>query len=364
MSVPAQAPRSTPESTAPVSHPAPSSSPIADDAQAFLDAAFAGQITDEADSGAGAPDVGEATPTTPAPDGAVEAVAEVQDQQPPPPARQPGSRRDRERSARGETPSSEPEAPAAESPASPLPPQPTREEIIAEHERQQAEARDREAAQTRERQRFAAWTGEAPADPANPSGPTVYQQLLERASQEIGEIDYATDTDAYNARVRDVNAARARLNEINERRAMLDALRSPFEQASRQEALTWIGQRFEAGLADAGVDTQAILAAGRGHADPMTAIVKALATSLRTAIEGEYRPRIAELEEDASAKDSEIDALRRQLGGRAPQPVRGGTPVSSTAAPTLDALDALGTRVSMDDLSPYLDMLPPAPSRR
>lgn len=204
------------------------------------------------------------------------------------------------------------------------------EEAIARRTKAAEEATNRERAEREKVQRYGKFTGEAPADPANPSGQTLYDQVRAEATRPIpNPSDYATqdEWDAFNRAVATQNVAKARLAEFDERRQMFGEFSTPLEQAAnaraRSEALAWLDGQFQRGLETAGLDPADILgSASKAPPDErLPAIVKALADHY----ESKYSPRIAELEEKAEADASEIDALRRQLGGHAPGPARGGT---------------------------------------
>jgi len=231
------------------------------------------------------------------------------------------SRRDRQRAARKQpTP-----APA---------PAQTPEQIIAAYEAKRQADEQSAAVAKAERERYARWTGDTPYDPRSPDGPTVYQQLQQIASQPVPTVSYETNVDEYNAKLAEINGAKARLAELDERRGLRGEVATVERQTARQEALGWVGERFEAGLAEAGIDVEKVLKAGLGQPDPMVAIVKAVASELKA----QQAPRVAELEDELAARDSEIDSLRRQLGGNASQAGRGGAAGANGAGTTLQRL--------------------------
>ena len=118
--------------------------------------------------------------------------------------------------------------------------------------------------------------------------------------------------------------ASAQFQELTERRQLIEndltPVRQMAQQAARTEAMQWFGDRFEAALAERGVDVQKVIGPHLSKADPMPSIL----ADLTTAIEAPHLARISELEEQHAADQSQIDALTRQLGGAAPQPLRGG----------------------------------------
>lgn len=368
VSVPQAAPLAAAEASQPSpAAPATASHDVVAEAQAFLDRAFSGGIPTEDDDAptipldeAAAPDAGQATPATPAePSAAEDAAAEEQQ-----PAEQPEkpSRRQREQAARAKP---EQQPPAPENAPQQAPTTPSREEIIAEWQREQEAKQEAERAQQERASRFGRFTGDAPADPTDPNSPTLYQQLQATAYQTIPTLGYDADQQAFDARERVIaerNRAQAQLAELDLRREMLNALAEPAQRTARQQALDWTGRQIEAGVAALGIDVQRVIAAGAGKPEPLAPMVQAVGAEVRRAVEAELNPRIAELSEERDALQSEVAELRRQLGGRAPQVVRGGAP-AATARVSIEALDALRP-TSADDLSAYLDLLPPAPGRR
>lgn len=366
VSVPQAAPLAAAEASQPSpAAPTTASHDVVAEAQAFLDRAFSGGIPTEDDDAptipldeAAAPDAGQATPATPAEPSAAEdpAAEEQQTEQPEKP-----SRRQREQAARAK-PEQQPPAPEDAPQAASAP---SREEIIAEWQREQESKQEAERAQQERASRFGRFTGDAPADPADPTGPTLYQQVQAAAHQPIPALGYDADQQAFDARERVIaerNRAQAQLAELDQRREMLNALAEPAQRTARQQALDWTGRQIEAGIAALGIDVQRVIAAGAGKPEPLAPMVQAVGAEVRQAVEAELQPRIAELSEERDALQSEVAELRRQLGGRAPQVVRGGTP-SQPARVSIEALDALRP-TSADDLSAYLDLLPPAPGRR
>lgn len=227
-------------------------------------------------------------------------------------------------------------------PPPPAPRAPTPDEIIAAHEARQAEIRQAQERAQAEFQRRAKYIGETPADPNNPQGPTVYQQLLNEVNAPLPDLpaEYAQVTPeqdaAHRAAVKRRNDAIVKLQEFNERRGLIQAEAEPLQQASRTEALNWIGNQFERGLADVGVDVQAVLSAGAAVApdDRMPAIVKALAAQIASPLNA----RIAEIEDDLAAQKEETDSWRRRAGGSADQVLRGGSPANGTGGSVLQRL--------------------------
>lgn len=367
VSVPAQAPRGEEASAPTPAAPTAASHDVVAEAQAFLDQAFSGNVelpTDDAGADAIASDdanvqdAGEATPATPAtePSAAAEAAAEESQ-----PSTTEKSRRERAAEAKAKA------KPVAEAQPAPAPaPTPSREEVIAQWQQEQEAARAAERAQQERLERFGRFTGEIPADPANPAAGSLYQRLQAVANQPIPQLGYDADQNAFDNRERvivEANRARAQLAELDERRAMLDAVRTPAETAARQQALAWTGERIEQGVTSLGLDVQQIVAAGAGKPDPLVPMIVAVGQQVRQRVEAELKPQIAELTEERDAQASEIAELRRQLGGRAPQVARGGTP-SAPARMSIDALDAIPVSRLGDEIGAYLDLLPPATGRR
>ncbi len=372
MSVPQAAPLGD-AAPPPQAAPATASHDVVAEAQAFLDQAFASGDLSGDDAGADAPiasdaaaqDANGATPATPdATASAEDAAAEAQQQ-----TRR--TRRQREDDARAKAQAapatSEPSAPAAqpEQQPPPAPPAKSRDEIIAEWQREQEQQAEATRQAEERRTRFARWTGDVPADPAAPTGETLYQRLQAVANQPIPSLGYDADQQAFDARERvisDRNRAQAQLREYDERRGMLNALAEPAERNAWQRAVNQYGQQVERGIAALGLDVQAAVAAGSGKPEPLVTLVENVGRQMRALVEAELRPQIADLTEERDALASEISELRTQLGGRAPQVTRGGVS-AQPVRPSLEALDALRP-TSVDDLSVYLDMLPAATRRR
>ena len=272
------------------------------------------------ESGAPATDVAaEATPVTPADESAPETAEEAAQTDPQPkPSRRQREEAQRMRAEREARQQADEDALARRV-----------EEAIARRTKAAEEATNRERAEREKVERYGKFTGEAPADPANPSGQTLYDRVRAEAFKPIpNPSDYATqdEWDAFNRAVAVQNVAKARLAEFDERRQMFGEFSTPLAQAAnaraRSEALAWLDGQFQRGLETAGLDPADILgSASKAPQDErLPAIVKALADHY----EAKYSPRITELEEKAEADASEIDALRRQLGGHAPGPARGG----------------------------------------
>jgi hypothetical protein len=227
------------------------------------------------------------------------------------------TRRERQREAR--------KAPAP-------PPQPTPEQIIAEYRRQQAEEQRVEAEQRARMERNAKWLGEMPVD-HNGERITEYERLRREALRPVEPGTTYEDLERHNATV-------ARYNELTERRQLLatevDPIRQSATQDAQAKALGWMGTQFERGLSETGLDVQSVLSAANGlpQDDRMPAIVKAMASQY----EAKYAPRISELEEQHETDQSEIDSLRRQLGGQAPRGMRGGMAANGVGKLTLKDL--------------------------
>lgn len=230
------------------------------------------------------------------------------------------SRRERQREARKQAAQAPPEpaAAAAKTPA----------EIIAEHEAQQRAAREAQERQEAEQQRYAKYIGEDRVNPNDPNSPTRYQQLLNEASTAIPDGDDQFYTEETRALVARVNRARQQLAELNERRGMLSEVYTPAQQAAQLQARDWLGNELERGLSEAGFDVPEILSSAQGVKDPnamIPTIVKTMTEKIEARVATPLKEKIEDLEDDLAAKDSEIDALRRQLGGAAPQALRGGS---------------------------------------
>lgn len=342
---------------------------IASDAQAFLDVAYAGQITDS-DEQAAAPveATPEPTPATPAPvdAAAAEAPAEEGGSEEAAPEQAAGpTRKEREAAARADRSTTPEPAPV---------PQPTREEIIADHERQQAEQRQAEAAARQQREQFAAWTGETLVKDANGQEITAYERARRLADAPIPTLDVTTATqeewDSYGARIAAINAAKAEKADYDRYRSFLDRVDEPVKQAktqaeaaARAEALTWMSGHFERGVTDAGVELAPVLQAGSTEPvaeQKVPAMFRAFADAVRSPLEA----RIEELEGTTAAQLAEIETLTRRLGGHVPQAERGGMPASAERT-TLDALSPIHPKaLKVEDLAPFMDQLPPAPRRR
>lgn len=229
------------------------------------------------------------------------------------------SRRERQREARKQAAQAPPEPPAAAK---------TPAEIIAEHEAQQRAAYEAQQKLQQERQRYAKYIGDDPVDPNNPQSPTRYQQLLNEASTAIPDGDDQFYTEETRQLVAKVNKARQQLAELNERRGMLNDVYTPAQQAAQLQARDWLGNELERGIAELGLNVPEVLASVQGIKDPnalIPQIVKTMGEKIKAAAVAPLNERIEDLEDDLAAKDSEIDALRRQLGGAAPQALRGGS---------------------------------------
>lgn len=233
-------------------------------------------------------------------------------------------RRQRQREARKQAAQAPPEpAPAVKSPA----------EIIAEHEAQQRAINEAREKQEAERKRFAKRIGDDPADPNNPNGPTRYQQLLSEASIPIPDGDDQFYTEETRQLVARVNRAKQQLADLDERRALLNEVYSPAQQAAQLQARDWLGNELERGIAELGLNVPEVLASVQGIKDPnalIPQIVKTMGEKIKAAVTAPLAEKIEDLEDDLAAKDSEIDALRRQLGGAAPQALRGGSVAAGT----------------------------------
>lgn len=231
---------------------------------------------------------------------------------------QKNARRQRQREARKQAAQAPPEPPAAaKSPA----------EIIAEHEAQQRAAYEAQQKRQAEQQRYAKYIGEDPVDPNNPQSPTRYQQLLAEASTPIPDGDDQFYTEETRQLVARVNKARQQLAELNERRGMLSEVYTPAQQAARLEAKDWLGNELERGIAELGLNVPEVLASVQGIKDPnalIPQIVKTMGEKIKAAVAAPLNEKIEDLEDDLAAERSENDALRRQLGGAAPQALRGG----------------------------------------
>lgn len=346
-----------------------SSESVVSDAQAFLDAAYAGELSDSGEQQTET----DATPATPDPTPAVATAAEAgsaegaeeaasQPQKP--------SRKDREASARAKPAEPDP-APAA--PPAAKPP----EQIIAEYEAGKIASAKAEADRKAEQERFAAWIGNTPVQDTNGGTVTAYERAKRLADQPVPTMPYEATQEqwtAYNERLGEINAAKAEVADYDRFRGFLARVDEPVQQAraqasqeARSEALTWMGTSFERGLAEAGVDLAPVIAAGSAETVPdrkVPAMLKAVAEHVRTATAAPLQARIEDLEGDIATRDSEIDALTRRLGGKAPQAERGGT-AAATGRPTIDALDAIHpSALKLEDLDAFMDMLPAGPSRR
>lgn len=245
-------------------------------------------------------------------------------------------RRQRQREARKQAATA---APAAEQ----LAPVKTPAEIIAEHEAQRQATEAAQQRQRQEQQRYARWIGDDPVNPNDPNSPTRYQQLWNDANTPIPDGDDKFFTDETRALVQRVNRAREQLTELNERRGMLQEVYSPAQQAAKREALDWLGNELERGMAEVGMNPQEVITAIKDPSVAIPTIIKQIA-SLKDA---EYRPQLDELEDELAAKDSEIDALKRQLGGAAPQALRGGVAAGGGGALTYERYMAMDSTERM-----------------
>lgn len=223
-------------------------------------------------------------------------------------------RRQRQREARKQA--------AVATPADQPAPEPvkTREEIAAEIRAQDAADQAAQQRQRQEQQRYAQWIGDDRANPNDPQSQTRYQQLWSEANTPIPDGDDKFFTDETRALVQRVNVARSKLQELNERRGMLGEVYGTAQHAARLEAKDWLGNELERGLSEIGLDPKQVIAAIK---DPNVAI-PTIVKQISAAKDAEYQPQLDELEDELAAKDSEIDALKRQLGGAAPQALRGG----------------------------------------
>ena len=292
---------------APVSSEAPAAGTT--EATSVTDAAVSTGTTPEAAT----PDLG----TSDSPSETSEAAEET------PTERQ--SRRERQREARKQA--------AAQAPTEPPPPPKTPAEIIAEHEAQQRAAYEAQQKQEAERRKFAKRIGDDPADPNNPNGPTRYQQLLSEASIPIPDGDDQFYTEETRQLVARVNRAREKLADLDERRALLNDVYTPAQQAARLEAKDWLGNELERGIAELGLNVPEVLASVQGIKDPnalIPQIVKTMGEKIKAAAAAPLNEKIEDLEDDLAAERSENDALRRQLGGAAPQALRGGSVAAGT----------------------------------
>ncbi len=228
------------------------------------------------------------------------------------------SRRERQREARKQAATPAPVPEPVKTPA----------QIIAEHEAQQQAAREAQERTTREQQRYARYIGEERVNPNDPNSPTRYQQLWNEANTPIPDGDDQFYTEETRAKVASVNRARQQLAELNERRGMLSEVFTPAQQAAQLQARDWLGNELERGIAELGFDVPEVLASVQGIKDPnalIPTIVKTMGEKIKAAVTAELQPKIDDLEDDLAAEKSENDALRRQLGGAAPQALRGGS---------------------------------------
>lgn len=249
---------------------------------------------------------------------------------------QKNARRQRQREARKQA--------AAQAPPEPPAAAKTPAEIIAEHEAAQAAAREAQQKQEAERQKFAKRIGDDPADPNNPKGPTRYQQLLSEASIPIPDGDDQFYTEETRQLVARVNKAKQQLADLDERRALLNDVYTPAQQAAQLQARDWLGNELERGIAELGLNVPEVLASVQGIKDPnalIPQIVKTMGEKIKAAAVAPLNEKIEDLEDDLAAKDSEIDALRRQLGGAAPQALRGGSVAAGTTVYTRERLSQM-----------------------
>jgi hypothetical protein len=244
------------------------------------------------------------------------------------------SRRERQREARKQAATPAPVPEPVKTPA----------EIIAEHEAQQRAAHEAQQKRQAEQQRYARYIGEDPVNPNDPQSPTRYQQLLNEANTPIPDGDDQFYTEESRALAAKVNRARQQLQELNERRGMLSEVFTPAQQAAQLQARDWLGNELERGLADAGLDVPDILSSAQGIKDPnamIPAIVKSMADKIEARVAAPLNEKIADLEDDLAAEKSENDALRRQLGGAAPQALRGGSVAAGTPIYTRERLSQM-----------------------
>jgi hypothetical protein len=244
------------------------------------------------------------------------------------------SRRERQREAR------------KQAAATPPPPEPvkSREQIIAEHEAQQRAAHEAQQKRQAEQQRYAKYIGEDPVNPNDPQSPTRYQQLLSEANTPIPDGDDQFYTEESRALAQRVNRARQQLQELNERRGLLQEVYTPAQQAAQLQARDWLGNELERGIAELGLNVPEVLSSVQGIKDPnalIPQIVKTMGEKIKAAAVAPLNEKIEDLEDDLAAKDSEIDALRRQLGGAAPQALRGGSVAAGTSIYTRERLSQM-----------------------
>jgi hypothetical protein len=241
-------------------------------------------------TGATPPDAGTAPEAT---DAAAEGQAATEGSD-----EEPKTRRERQREARKQPPA----------------PVKTADEIIAEYEAKRAdEARRAEAAKART-DKLARYLG---------SDEELAE--LERVINQPPPSDlYRADLDEQNQRNAEVARAIARRTELLERRSLLteygEPLREAIQQAERQQALTWLDEQFRKVGAAFELDPDAAIAAAVGKPEPMTATLSALVEQGRAPLLEE----VADLKDQLAARDSELEAYRQRLGGRAPQVDRGG----------------------------------------
>jgi hypothetical protein len=228
-------------------------------------------------------------------------------------------------------------------PTPPPPKAPTPEEIIAAYERQRQEREQTEAARRAEAERDAKYLGENKVKTDSGEEITRYEQLRREAFANIpdpGEYGMVTPEayEAHKAALAKRDAAIREFNEYTGRRELvanrIEPIRSSAVQQARSEAMQWFGDRFEAGLAESGLDVQALIAPHLSKPDPMPAIL----ADLKSAIERPHLHRIAELEDQHAADQSQIQSLTRQLGGEAAQPLRGGSVATGSQVYTRERL--------------------------
>jgi hypothetical protein len=278
------------------SAPAPSEAPAAGTAtETATDVAASTEVTQESTPPAG---TGEDASST----AAAEATATDES---------PRTRRERQREARKQA-------------APPPDPVKSREEIAAEIRAQDAADRAAQERQQRDQQRYAQWIGEDRANPNDPNSPTRYQQLWNEANTPIPDGDDKFFTDETRALVQRTNAARSKLQELNERRGMLQEVWTPAQQQALIQTRTDVGNEIEALIAAKGLPAAEIIASIKDPSTALQTVFNDVFARLEAAKDAHYKPQIEELEEDLAAEREENDSLRRQLGGSAPQPLRGG----------------------------------------